>query len=315
MGFESLNEGQFVKENRIAVPNRVVSFNSNDKLTPSPQLNSDGTYPSQKQEIVIAGGGYPVPTVWTPSQIDTLVWYDASDLSTITESGGKISHIDDKSGNEAFLVQDSDSNQPTIGREINGVDAINFDYGQWMECSSNFATRADGEMMVFCVADPDDRARGTFDDALFSIIKANDVFLSIIPYSETEFNGLLVFRSSEGLYGDPYENAPHNGPSIYGWTKQPVGGFVNYVDGTDVYPNQGLDLWEEQSLDTIWIARSRYNSTYMDMGFGEFIVTDNVSTEIRQKIEGYLAWKWGIASNLPSDHPYKGGRPYYLEEV
>ena len=28
-----------------------------------------------------------------------------------------------------------------------------------------------------------------------------------------------------------------------------------------------------------------------------------------KKIEGYLAWKWGLESNLPVDHPYKSGGP------
>lgn len=29
----------------------------------------------------------------------------------------------------------------------------------------------------------------------------------------------------------------------------------------------------------------------------------------RQLIEGYLAWKWGVQSQLPRTHPYSGGRP------
>ena len=35
------------------------------------------------------------------------------------------------------------------------------------------------------------------------------------------------------------------------------------------------------------------------------------STDTRQRIEGYLAHKWGLTANLPSDHPYKnvGPRP------
>ena len=30
-----------------------------------------------------------------------------------------------------------------------------------------------------------------------------------------------------------------------------------------------------------------------------------LTTAQRQQVEGYLAWKWGIVANLPSDHPYK----------
>ena len=35
----------------------------------------------------------------------------------------------------------------------------------------------------------------------------------------------------------------------------------------------------------------------------------DVDTALRQKIEGYLAHKWGLAANLPIDHPYKTFAP------
>ena len=43
---------------------------------------------------------------------------------------------------------------------------------------------------------------------------------------------------------------------------------------------------------------------------GEFIiVSGTLSTGDRQKMEGYLAWKWGLQANLPSNHPYKLSPP------
>jgi hypothetical protein len=30
----------------------------------------------------------------------------------------------------------------------------------------------------------------------------------------------------------------------------------------------------------------------------------------RQKVEGYLAWKWGLQSNLPTSHPFRADAPY-----
>lgn len=42
----------------------------------------------------------------------------------------------------------------------------------------------------------------------------------------------------------------------------------------------------------------------------EIIICDAVPSEtVRQKLEGYLAWKWGIEANLPVDHPYKAAAP------
>ena len=34
-----------------------------------------------------------------------------------------------------------------------------------------------------------------------------------------------------------------------------------------------------------------------------------LSTTDRQKMEGYLAWKWNLVSLLPAGHPYKTTRP------
>jgi hypothetical protein len=34
-----------------------------------------------------------------------------------------------------------------------------------------------------------------------------------------------------------------------------------------------------------------------------------LSTEDREKLEGYLAWKWGVEGDLPAAHPYIEGPP------
>jgi hypothetical protein len=49
------------------------------------------------------------------------------------------------------------------------------------------------------------------------------------------------------------------------------------------------------------------SALYTSSGFHlcELIVTSNaISSTERENVEGYLAWKWGISGQLPSDHPY-----------
>jgi hypothetical protein len=42
----------------------------------------------------------------------------------------------------------------------------------------------------------------------------------------------------------------------------------------------------------------------------EIVITNsNISTADRQKLEGYLAHKWGLTAGLPNDHPYKTAAP------
>jgi len=50
-------------------------------------------------------------------------------------------------------------------------------------------------------------------------------------------------------------------------------------------------------------------NTSLDGKIGEFIVINSTSTSDRQKAEGYLAHKWGVASKLPADHPWKSYPP------
>lgn len=39
------------------------------------------------------------------------------------------------------------------------------------------------------------------------------------------------------------------------------------------------------------------------------LYTGPLSTSQRQQVEGYLAWKWGLSTSLPSNHPYKNYPP------
>lgn len=59
MGFETLHDidGQFFKENRVAVPGRVVQWLPNDKRLPEPQLK-DNELPQFHQEIYMVDGAY-----------------------------------------------------------------------------------------------------------------------------------------------------------------------------------------------------------------------------------------------------------------
>lgn len=66
--------------------------------------------------------------------------------------------------------------------------------------------------------------------------------------------------------------------------------------------------YQNNAVNTPFYIGSSLSSTlYTASGFHlcELIVTSNVlSSTDRENVEGYLAWKWGISAQLPSDHPY-----------
>jgi hypothetical protein len=40
-----------------------------------------------------------------------------------------------------------------------------------------------------------------------------------------------------------------------------------------------------------------------------YLFTTNISATYYTKVEGYIAWKWGLQANLSASHPYKSFPP------
>jgi len=86
------------------------------------------------------------------------------------------------------------------------------------------------------------------------------------------------------------------------------------VDGADAFtPVNDYDRGINQKQD-VRIMRNRANER-LDGRVAEFFVVGALpgtgGTDITefQKAEGYLAHKWGLTGNLPSDHPFKNISP------
>jgi hypothetical protein len=81
------------------------------------------------------------------------LWLDASDITTITESGGAVSQWNDKSGNGFNVSQGTGAAQPTTGSLTrNGLNVLSFDGGDVLAYSgtTNFNV---GDFTVFVVAE------------------------------------------------------------------------------------------------------------------------------------------------------------------
>lgn len=66
------------------------------------------------------------PIVFSPAKISGLqAWYDLSDATTVTDSGGNISQVDDKSGNDYHLAQATAALKPTYETAaVNGLNVL-----------------------------------------------------------------------------------------------------------------------------------------------------------------------------------------------
>ena len=246
-----------------------------------PRTHPYRQYPPQKQEP------------WTPAEISTLAWYDADDADTILTSGSSVTNWQDKSGNGYNLIQLSVGNQPSTGGSINGVDAIDFVTSggpDWMYVDSQFPnSNADFNWVAALVGER------TAPPSLQNILTARDVGAGnnyTLQY-RGDFN---VDRWQNNSYSDGSDTLTVNGASN-----------CLYSAGAGLVVRDSFTI--ATNSPGIQVCRDVANRGW-DGAIGEIICgTGTLDSDTKDKIEGYLAWKWGIQSKLPSDHPYKNAKP------
>lgn len=122
---------------------------------------------------------------------------------------------------------------------------------------------------------------------------------------------LQINTSPSFISSNPAVTSLNPNPHIYSYYKS--GTFYSFNDiGTVV--STGTTTQSISGL--IWGINTGTVSTNSDIIISELLVFNKVlSTGERQQLEGYLAYKWGLADALPTTHPYYQGKNLGLSEV
>ena len=80
--------------------------------------------------------------------------------------------------------------------------------------------------------------------------------------------------------------------------------WVNVNGGTPV-----VDTVSTEAGRTEWIRMGQSSVHQPAFRAGEIVIGNSLSTNDRQRVEGYLAHKWGLTALLPAGHPYKSAAP------
>lgn len=255
------------------------------------------------QTAVISGDA-----LWTPAQLATTAWYDASDTGTITENAGAVSQWADKSGNGLHLTQASSVAQPISGTaSINGDNAIQFDGSDdTLATSSNpFAPTVEDALVI---AVHKVGATGS-DQTLFTLSGSgaqSGRWQAHAPWGGT------VYFDTGGASGS---NRVATSYAASGGDDVLVGFYGSTTEGLQQIFKNGALLAGDSSGHSVGTAGNIYigsdgNSQYQDTSIGEVVIIEGtVSVEDRQKLEGYLAHEWGLAASLPTAHPYAAAPP------
>ncbi|MFM6252842.1 MAG: hypothetical protein ACKPEQ_27480, partial [Dolichospermum sp.] len=135
------------------------------------------------------------------------------------------------------------------------------------------------------------------------------------------FDQFAFFGSLNGSFatffgnGSRWNDTTANTPSI-AVTSARVLGVVNPTSGTDATPyvdGTAQNTKAGMIVTATGLAIGSLMASATQFWFGivaEIIIVNSaVTTTVRQFIEGYLAWKWGLTANLPDNHPFKFNPP------
>lgn len=244
---------------------------------------------------------------WNPLSAGAVSWIDASDINTIGYNSGtsSVSSITDKIDRSRRLERVTLGEQPLSGA-ISNRHALTFD---GVDDNMEFTVNPLGETTssidfatIFVVYRIEDTsATGTIFNntggANATVFKANahqDCSLSV---GGTTGHSLL----SSGSWAQ-------DGEVMIAMFTTARGGQANLKQ---IWKNGDMESGVDNSVEIhpgekFFIGGVQGADSDQSVTIGEVvIITNELTSEVREKMEGYLAHKWNLESTLPAEHPYK----------
>lgn len=238
--------------------------------------------------------------LWKPDQLSSLVlWLDASDSSTITDFSGNVSEWRDKSGLNAHRNQSDTTKRPSLdatGIYFDGVDEFltgtTLDFG-----TSDFTLVCVIAYQGVDSAYPIGEGAGGNSSFGFGLgVNSGDkIYAALGDGTRLITSQIQVTHSTNIFIGEFDRNA----------------NYTPYFDGTTLSSNDISARTGSVGNNNCLIGSYDIGTTGLFKGyiFSVIAIKSLLSTSERQKLEGYLAHKWGITDKLPSNHPYKTTAP------
>ena len=249
--------------------------------------------------------GIPRPQQFLPTSIANIqMWMDGADpagTGVIPSNGSVLSSWADKSGKS---YNASGVNSPTVvTNAVNSKSVVSYNgsnYSFSIIAAGVFSTA----MIIFFVY----KVNGA---VTYTTPVTRGVFTNGSPidqYNNTRFLG----GNSYNGYTSAYSHASATSTSLFTQIIQqsPSTTYNEYVNGSTTSSLSVTGFSASDTASYVYIGTRDNKGTTFNGYMCELIVYNQmIGLTAQQKIEGYLAWKWGIQASLPAGHPYKSARP------
>ena len=277
-----------------------------------PYKNIAPSYPSNTVATTWTMYKSPLPPFLPTSVPGLTAWFDGSDpagTGTPPSNGATISTWVDKSGSSHNAVAGVG---PTFAAaSLNGLGTITFN-GSSTYLYASGLTVPTNTHSLFAVHNPVG-TNATTQGGDTGILRAQETIGYIVfPYA---YNGSVYGYTTSyisGYFGFGFQNDTAGAWNLYE-TVVGSSAVIQYQYGTVVTSNSGLTITATTSDNFTVGSYSSGGASQQQFYYGSMaeVLVFNVelSTVNRQKIEGYLAWKWGKQASLSPSHPYYSAAP------
>lgn len=264
--------------------------------------------------------------LWTPRQLPTLVgWFDANDPQTVYDSttggslvttqGGTVKRWEDKSGRGNHATQ-SDNAAPKLqitSGTLNDKRVLAFTrvIGTSQTTMLNIASSADFDptlLSACCLM----RSSQTINNTGTLGRWTSSVSWALVHRDNITTRPSMTLRNSTNT-GNIATNAPagitvtDGNPRLLGFEAVTGGTLRLFVNGTEASSTSQTS--ERAGTSKIAIGAYADDNTGLTGDIAEVLFWRTAGAEDRQKVEGYLAWKWGTRETLYAGHPYINRAP------
>ena len=217
------------------------------------------------------------------------------------DSSNKVYKWHDKSGNGYDAFGSVNNQLPLYSSTgINSKPALSFDgSNDFLEANNRLGLPANPAITVIMVARVNQHAQA---DERFFEIGGGSHHLAVSTGSEG-----WSWRHNGGQ--ERYSNTAVNTDYLLAWERPANGNYASskfYLNGVEQARTTGSsDTSSPTDTTSKYIIGKGLNGNALNGKIGEIIVLNNDSNTDREKVEGYLAHKWGLVGSLSSSHAYR----------
>ena len=247
-------------------------------------------YPSQPIPTAIY---WRYPSQFVPTSIGGCqIWLDAADSATFTLNGSTVSTWIDKTGNGFNVSQATAGSQPTLGSNevvFNGSTSLQYS-GSVGIFGKSYTS--------YVIHTPTNNT--SYLQGIISIKDSTTGF-------DFEIGQFYAWVSGGSIYHQ--FTATVNSKTILGINSTTSLGLNYSINGQPLTAG-GAGWFSVSAGSLLLIGNSQYSATGFIGTINEYLLfTRTLTATEHNQITGYLAWKWGSQSSLPSNHPFKNAAP------